>query len=74
MKLASFVKKNLVFFVAIVILTIWVYHVEPPASPGAAEAVAYAGAAAFYGAVLASIPWGISKVIVRIMRKPSYPV
>lgn len=73
MKLGKFAKEDSVFFIAFVLLAIGLYLHEPQSSSGTARIAVAAGEAVVLGAILAVIPWGIVKIIVKIMRKPSYP-
>ena len=73
MRKRSIKKEDTVYFLAFVLLAVGLYLNEPQSGSGTTRVVTAAGEAILIGAVLAAIPWGIAKIIVRIMRKPSYP-
>jgi hypothetical protein len=69
----KFKKEDSVFFISFVLLAVGLYLNEPKSGSGAAQLAGSVGAAVLVGAILALIPWGIAKLVMRIMRKPSYP-
>lgn len=73
LKVGKFKKEDSVFFISFVLLTVWLYFNEPQSGSGATRIVSSVGTAILVGAILALILWGIAIVIVRIMRKSSYP-
>jgi hypothetical protein len=73
LKQDRFKKEDSVYFIAFVLLAIGLYLKEPQSGSGAARIAGAVGEAIILGAILAVIPWGIVKIVVRIMRKPSYP-
>ena len=72
MNWGRFKREDSVYFIAFALLAIGLYLNEPRGAGdmGTASAVVEA---VLVGAILAVIPWGIVKIVVRIMRKPSYP-
>jgi hypothetical protein len=73
LKVVKFKKEDSVFFISFVLLTAWLYFNEPRSGSGATRIVSSVVIAILVGAILALILWGIAKIVVRIMRKSSYP-
>jgi len=73
LKFGKLKKEDSVYFIAFVLLAIGLYLNEPQSGSGSARTAIAAGEAILGGAILAVIPWGIVKIVLRIMTKPSYP-
>jgi len=72
--LVKFRKEDWVYPIALFLLSVGLFLNEPRSGSGSMRVTAATLEAILGGAILAVIPWGIAKMIVRIMRKPSYPV
>jgi hypothetical protein len=73
LKPSRFKKEDSIFFIAFALLAVGLYLNEPRVGSGDARIAVAIVEAVIVGAILAVIPWGIVKIVLRIMRKPSYP-
>jgi len=73
LKFGRFKIEDSIYFIAFVLLAIGLYLKAPQSGSGDSRIAAAVVEAVIGGAVLAVIPWGIVKIVLRIMRKPSYP-